>query len=213
MPTRGTARPRTVSIGPMPGGLEVVRPDVQLHVAEPVHAGDAGADRPDRHHGAGHLQHVQLDRRRAPSRASASGTPTARCAAAGANTSRPWNVCETGNNTTSPDLDLDRGLRPAERLPREGQQPVVGAHQERARRRAHRDGSPFRPHARIDDRDVDGVRRHVLRRASQGERAAHHVLARDVVGEVDRPATSGAIRSHHAVAHADELVGASRSRS
>ena len=136
-----------------------------------------------------------------------SGTPFARCAAAGANTSRPWKVLETGNSSTRESSMAAASSAPPERRPSHREQPVVGPQQQRAGAGAHRDRSALGPDARVHHGDVDRVRRHVPRGASQRERAAHDVLARDVVRQIDHADVRGD-RGHDAVAHADELVGA-----
>ena len=145
------------------------------------------AERARGHHRAGHLERRSSSDRRWPDRAPPAACPFARCAAAGANTSRPWNVLRHREQHDARSVDRDGRLGAPERLPGHREQPVVGTHQERARGRAHGDRPALRAHARIDDRHVDGVGGHVRGRAAQRERAAHHVLARDRVREVDHP--------------------------
>ena len=86
---------------PDPGLLEVGGARVQLHVAEPVDPGHAAPEHPAGEHRRRRARAPAAPPGRSPGPIRSSGTPFARCAPAGANTSRPWNVFETGCRTTS----------------------------------------------------------------------------------------------------------------
>ena len=150
---------------------------------------------------------TEAPRPRATGRARSSGTPVARCAAAGANTSRPWNVCDTGCRTTASDVISTAASSAAERLPRERQHPVVRPDQERAGRRAHGDRTTPGADARVDDRHVDRRRRACTTSPGRASGPPRITSWRGIECVRSITRASGAIRSITPVTHADELVG------
>jgi hypothetical protein len=185
------------------GRVQVELGGVQLHVAEPVGRRDPGADRPRRHHRPGHVQALQgrgIDRGAEIGQGPAGGQM-------GGGGSEDVPAVERARHGSQHDvraLDLHGLVDPAERVPREGQHAVVGTDQE-GRTRARGQRPPVRPHARVDDRDVDGVRRHVGNGARELDGSAEHVLTRDRVRQIDH-ANVRRDPSHHAVADAHERV-------
>ena len=190
----------------MPAASRSCGPHVQLHVAEPVDAGDPGADRARRHHRAGQLHDARAPRPRWRARGRRAARPAARCAAAGAKTSRPWNVCDTGCRTMASDVISTAASAPPSASHAMDSTPLSGPTRSAPEAARTAIGPPARAHARIDDRHVDRVVGHVRGRAAERQPAAHHVLPGDGVREVHDP---GVRRDpeHHPVTDADELVG------
>ena len=110
--------------------------------------------------------------------ASASGAPPARCAATGANTSRPWNVAAVGSRRCGERAIVDRLGDAAEALRGRQQQAVVRPDEDAVLLGgAQRDGAPLGPDLGVDDREVHAGRE-VRQRAPQHERAGADVVAR-----------------------------------
>ena len=131
-------------------------------------------------------------------------TPAARCAAAGANTSRPWNVRETGSRRYAGFSSSHAPAMPPSRSAAGHEQPVVRPDVEPAVRAAQRQRLPLGADAGIDDRQVHALR-HVRKRAGEDERSLEHLLRLDAVGDVD----DVRVRRdplHHPVTRADEVV-------
>ena len=172
--------PRTVSTGPMPAASRSSRARRSAARCRTRRCRSPGRrSLPTATMGPGSSSDAGAARPRSPGPRSASGIPMARCAAAGANTSRPWNVRETGCSTTSSDVDLDRSTAPPSASHARESKPLSGPTSSAPDPARTAIGSPVRPHTGIDDRHVDRVVGQVRRRASQRERAAHHVLAGD----------------------------------
>ncbi len=136
---------------------------------------------------------------------SSSGRPAARCAAAGANTSRPWNTLRHRVKQYVGGGDLERAGRAARRLPRQREQSVVGPDQDPTRRRLDRDRLAIGPHAGVDHTQQHAVLRRERDALAERHRARLDVRGRHAVGEIDHDRVRGD-GGDHAVAHADELV-------
>ena len=132
--------------------VEVGRPGGQADVAEPVDVHHGAVDPAGLGLGDLELEHLEDARGRGPCPASRGASPAARWAAAGANTSRPWNTAGDLRGADRRGIDLDRLGHAAERLPGERQQAVVGADERRPVGGRHRDRPAGRPDARVDDR-------------------------------------------------------------
>ena len=188
------------------GGIQVELGGVQLHVPVAVRRRDPGAHGPVRHHRA---RHVQTDQG-----AGVHGRahllelhPGRQMGGRGREHVPAVERPRHGREHDIGVLDLHGRLHAAERLPGEGQQAVVRADEDRrARGRRHR--APIRPDARIDDRDVDRVLRHVRDGSGQLDGSPQHVLARDRVRDVDDARVRRDLR-HDAVTDAHERVAVS----
>ena len=137
-------------------------------------------------------------------RSSAGARPPARNAAAGAKTSRPWNVRESGEPVRR------LGQLPASAMPpilsaAGTSKPLSGADVEPAVAASQRDRLPLGPHTGVDDGEMNALG-HVRQRVSQHERALQDLLRIDAVGDVD-DLDLGRDPLHDAVARADEVVG------
>ena len=111
-----------------PGVVGVGRGRDQRQVAEGVDVPDLGLE-PQPRLDLG-LAAVDRRQRRRVDRLAELGraaSPSARCAATGANRSRPWKVAETGSRRTGELGDVDGLDRAAEALERQREQAVVGA--------------------------------------------------------------------------------------
>ena len=134
---------------------------------------------------------------------SSSGTPRARCAAAGLKRSRPWNVREIDSSAYAGFASSCAAAIPA-RLAAGRSRPLSGPDVVPVLRVAERERAPRPADAGIDDREVDADR-HEPDRVREHERALQHGLRRDPVRDVDdlrvrRDAL------HDAVTRADEVV-------
>ena len=130
-------------------------------------------------------------------------TPAARCAAAGAKRSRPWNVREIDSSAYVGVRELVRGLDPRA-LGGRDQQAVVGPDVERPSRSRSASGPARAADTGVDDGEV-APDRHVRDRVREHQRALEDLLRRDPVRDVD----DLRLRRDpldHAVAGADEVV-------
>ena len=135
---------------------------------------------------------------------SASGIPAASRAAAGANTSRPWKVRETGCSMMSGFVIATASTTPPQASAAGISRPLSGPTKWRPSRAAKRDRPPLRADAGIDDGQVHADRQ-VLDRPGEHARALPDRLRLDAVGDVDH-ARVGADQVDHAVADAGEVV-------
>jgi hypothetical protein len=133
------------------------------------------------------------------------GFPLARCAAAGAKMSRPWNVLDKRLEHHLSRVDHASLLHAAETLPRDREQPVVRPDHEGARGRLQREREALAADAGIDDGKVHRLLGHVRNGAAQRERPRGDVLTQDRVRQVDHVHVGRDSRDH-AVTDADELV-------
>ena len=138
--------------------------------------------------------------------ASASGAPAASRAATGANTSRPWNVAETGSSRHGEAEISTASAIPPNRSAAGSSSPLSGPTSSRSSS-AVRSATARRARADlgIDDREVDAARRE-RQRPRERQRSLQDPVARDPVGEVDHPRL-GRLARDHRVHDADELVG------
>ena len=114
-------------------------------------------------------------------------SPQASMPATGAKTSRPWNVL-LGNCSGRQVISSPRDLRAAAAVhaPRPGDQAVVGA-DDALLLDLDDQHAPVGADAGVDDGEVRGAGREAVDGALQRDRAAQHVLRRDLVRDVDQP--------------------------
>ncbi len=136
--------------------------------------------------------------------ASASSAPVARCAATGANRSRPWKVADTGSRRWGEREMSTTWSTPPQRLPGQREQPVVRTHQQPTVLAAQGDGAALGAHLRVHHPHVHSARQ-VGQGVAQHDRPLPHGEAPDAVGEVDDLGV-GRDPADHAVADAHELV-------
>ena len=167
----GDRRART-----QPGGVQVAARGQQPDVAEPVDAGDR-RDEPAVPRGAGAAARAA----RAPppssgSPASRSAAPAASRAATGANTSRPWNVADTGSSRKGDREISTASATPPKRSAAGIRSPLSGPDEDPVLLRdPQRHRPPRSADPRIDHRDVHAGR-HEGQRAGERQRAAQDVL-------------------------------------
>ena len=135
---------------------------------------------------------------------SPSGTPSARCAAAGEKRSRPWNVRENVLERVRRVRELVRRLDAAVSLGRRQEQAVVGPDVEPPGRVAQRERASLSADAGVDDRKVH-AHGHVRERVREHQRALQDASGPDAVGDVDHADVRRDARDD-AVAGADEVV-------
>ena len=169
--------------GPERGG-EVGDAAAEAKVAEGVDVGDPGAEAAGLDDGrrAGRAGRGSPDRPAAPP--SSNGSPSARCAATGAKTSRPWNVALVLGSSHSRFSRTRASVTPPSRSAAGTRRPLSGPIRTSPRAVRRRDRPAIRADARIDDRDVDPDREPRHGRREEVGAVADRVL-RDRVADVD----------------------------